>query len=191
MKAVVAWVVVACVIGALAPSLARAAGSYPQTREGWLVGFGAGGGSAGVSGDSQREGGFAGSFRVGYAFQPEISLELLSSVWTKSENNTDVTFSVGGVGIGYYPNAQGLEGLVLRGGVGFGDVSVGASSGGTRFSASESGFGFTVGAAYEFRVTRTFAIGPQVDFGYLSINGESANFVNGSLGFNWYFIPRK
>lgn len=174
-------------------SLARTAHAetYPQTREGWLVGFGIGGGTAGVSGSSTREGGTAGSFRVGYAFQPELSIELNSTAWTKSESGTTLTFSVAGPAVAFCPlGSQGL-GLVLKAGAGLGTVSASSSSGSSTFTASESGFGVLAGAAYEFRLRRTFAIGPQVDFNYLSINGESANYVDFGLGFNWYFIPKK
>jgi hypothetical protein len=163
--------------------------SFPQTREGWLVGFGVGGGTAGVSGGTNREGGIAGSFRVGYAFNPQVSAGLSSSAWSKSESGVTLTFSVGGPTVEFYP--VGAPGLVLRAGAGFGSVSASASSSGGTFTASESGFGALAGVGYEFRVLRTFAISPQVDFGYLTIKGDSANYVNFGLGFNWYFIPKK
>ncbi len=163
--------------------------SFPQTRDGWQVGFGVGGGSAGGSGGGSREGGGAGTFHVGYAFQPQVALELNSNAWTKSQDGATVTLSVTTASLSYYP--AGAQGLVLRAGAGFGDESVSASSGNLTFSASQTGFGATAGVGYEFRVKRTFAIGPQVDFGWISINGGSDNYINGALGFHWYFIPQK
>jgi len=174
----------------LLPALA-AAETHPQTREGWLIGFGVGGGSAGISADgasSDREGGFAASFRAGYAFQPQLSVELDSNGWSKEQDGTTTTFSVGTAAINYYPGAQGI---VLRGGVGFGSADVSTQVGSVTLSGSESGFGFLLGAGYEFRVRRTFAIGPQVDFGWMTLDAFDANYVNVGIGFNWYFIPRQ
>jgi len=148
------------------------------------------GGSASLSipdASTNREGGFAGSLRAGYAFTPEISLELNSNAWVKEQNGTTVTFSVSAVALNYYPGASGL---VLRGGVGVGSVDLSSSFGNTTYSSSESGLGLTVGAAYEFRVTRRFAIGPQIDFGWTDQTDYNTNHINGGLGFTWYFIPR-
>jgi hypothetical protein len=179
----------AFMITTLVPTLASAE-THPQTRQGWLVGFAVGGGSAGISVpgvSTERTGGGAGSLRVGYAFQPQISLELDSGGWTREEDGVTTTFSVGGVGLNYYPGAQGF---VLRGALGYGNADVSISSGSTTTSASESGFGFLVGTGYEFRVRRTFAIGPEVEYGWTTLSGFDANFVNLNLGFNWYFIPK-
>ena len=182
-------IVLAMLVGLAWTSTARA-GSYEQIRHGWLVGFGFGGGSAGVSipGEStDRESGFAGSLRAGYAFTPEISLELNSNAWLKEQNGTTLTFSVAAAALNYYPGASGF---VLRGGVGVGTVDVETTFGSTTVTTSESGLGLTVGAAYEFRVTRRFAIGPQVDFGWTDQQDLNTNHINGGLGFTWYFIPR-
>jgi hypothetical protein len=178
-------------VALLLPSIALAAGPYPQTREGWLVGFGVGGGSAGLTADnvsSDREGGAAGSFRVGYAFQPQLSLELNTNGWTKEQDGVTVSFSVIAAALNFYPGAQGL---VLRGGLGGGSGTAQVQVGSLVVKETKSGFGITAGAGYEFRVTRTFAVGPQVDFGWTSLDTFDANYINGCLGFNWYFIPNK
>jgi hypothetical protein len=172
------------------PSLAAAAGPYPQTRQGWLVGFGVGGGSAAISvgsATSDREAGGAGTFRVGYAFQPQLSLELDANTWTKTENSVTLSFSVATAAINYYPGASGL---VLRGGIGSGSADATILVGSHSFKGSESGLGLTFGAAYEFRVTRTFAIGPQLDYSLAKFSDFDSNHMIGSLGFNWYFIPK-
>ncbi|HEY2956349.1 MAG TPA: outer membrane beta-barrel protein [Candidatus Eisenbacteria bacterium] len=191
MKARILFVSVALFAATCVPALCAAQGPYSHARQGWLVGFGIGGGTAGISVDgntSDREGGGAGSFRAGYAFRPEYSLELNSNGWTKDDNGTTLSFSVATAAINYYP---GNTGLVLRGGVGFGsaDATVQIAPN-TTVTGSESGFGFTVGAGYEFRVMRTFAIGPQVDFGWMTLDSFDANYVNFGLSFNWYFVPK-
>jgi len=171
------------------PSLATA-GTYEHQRQGWLIGLGLGGGAAQVTtdaGNSDREGGFCGSLRVGYAFRPDLSLELNSNTWIKEEGGSTLSFSVGAVSLNYYPGASGL---VLRGGVGVGSVDLTTSIGSTTISASESGLGLTAGAGYEIRVTRRFAIGPQVDYSWTHQQDFDTNHIMGTLGLNWYFIPR-
>jgi hypothetical protein len=172
------------------PALA-AAEPNPQTREGWLVGIGVGGGSAALTSEgssSDREGGAAASLRVGYAFQPQFSAELDANGWSKEDAGVTTTFSVTTAAIDYYPGAQGI---VLRGGLGYGTTSLSAKSGSSSLTASESGFGFLVGAGYEFRLGRTFALGPQIDYSYMTLSDFNVNYVTLGLGFNWYFIPRK
>jgi hypothetical protein len=164
--------------------------SHPSTRQGWLLGFGFGGGSAGFSGggpSTDREAGAAGSFRVGYALQPEMSLELYSNGWAKEMSSVTYTLSTVTAAVNYFPGASGLA---LRAGIGFGGSTAGSTSGNTTTTTSDTGFGLTVGAGYEFRVTRTFAIGPQVDYGWMTLDALDADYVNLCLGITWYFIPK-
>jgi outer membrane protein with beta-barrel domain len=175
-------------LAAVAPPTAAAA--QPQTRQGWLIGLGLGGGSAGISADgnsSDREGGVAASLRAGYAFNPRVSLELGASAWTKEENNATLTFSATGPVLNYYP---GAEGLVLRAGVGVGTGEASLQSGNTTITASETGLGVMGGMGYEFRVTPRFALGPQIYAGWIDLDSFNANWVNFELGFHWYFIRR-
>jgi hypothetical protein len=166
------------------------AGTYPQDHNGWSIGFGVGGGSAGVSNDagqsSDRTSGGMGSFRVGYPLNPKVSLGLESNAWTKSEEGVTVTFSATTVGAAFFPS----EGLVVRAGVGLGSTTLSAKSGNLTATATESGFGLTYGIGYEFRLARTFALGPQIDGGYASFNGGSSNWAGLGLEFNWYFLKK-
>jgi len=189
MRLMGSFTAVAVLAGLALPSAARPE-SHQHVRQGWLLGLGFGGGSAAVSddsGSSDRQGGFAGSLRVGYAFTPEVSLELNSNAWIREESGTTVSFSVAAVALNYYPGAAGL---VLRGGVGVGTVDVSTSFGPGTISASETGLGLTGGAAYEFRVTQRVALGPQIDFAWTNQQGFNTNHINGGLAVTWYFIPR-
>ena len=180
---------IALLLAVSLPSLSFAQGPHPNMRQGWLIGFGVGGGSAGISGDNideEREGGITGSFRAGYSFRPDISLELNSNGWSKEDSGVTQTFSVSTAAINYYPGSMGV---VLRGGVGVGSADATARSGNTTLSVTESGFGFLLGAGYEFRVMRTFAIGPEVEFGWMTLDSFDANYVNGNIAFTWYFLP--
>lgn len=57
-------------------------------------------------------------------------------------------------------------------------------------SKDETGFALAAAAGYEWRLTKKFALGPQVEFNYLNIGGDlvdTANFFDATLGFNWYW----
>ena len=47
------------------------------------------------------------------------------------------------------------------------------------------------GIGYEFRVKRTFALGPTVNYSYISTDSFKADWVDGQLAFTWYFgVPQ-
>ena len=69
----------------LVPTSAAQA-AWPHERDGVLLGFGLGAGTAGVNIldiDSDRESGLGGSFRLGYAFTPQVAAGLEGTFWTK------------------------------------------------------------------------------------------------------------
>ncbi len=177
-------------LAAMALPSPAVAETYPPARAGWMLGFGLGGGSAAtnkVGGSSDREFGGAGSFRVGYVFQPQLALGMESSSWLKTHNSASTTLDVTTAAVAFYPGAKELA---LRAGVGFGTTSASDRLNGRTFTISESGFGTLVGAAYEYRIRRTLAVSPQVDFSWMSVTGFEVNYVNATLGLNWYFIPK-
>lgn len=166
------------------------AGTHPQNHNGWSIGFGLGGASAGLDvdglGSSDREAGGMGNFRVGFPLNEQISLAFEGNAWTKTENDVTVTFGATTIGVAVFPS----EGLVLRGGIGIGTTEVSVDIGSTTVSSTETGLGLHGGIGYDFRVARTFALGPQVDLGYTTFDGGSANWFGLGLNFNWYFIPK-
>jgi hypothetical protein len=191
------WVVAGLLLSALVLTAGVAgAGQHPQDHDGWSIGFGVGGGSAGVSfdnseGSSDRTGGGMGSFRVGYPLNPKVTIGLETNGWSKTETvegvDATVTFTATTVGAAFFPS----EGLVLRAGVGLGQNKFQLAEGGLSLSKTESGLGILYGAGYEFRLARTFALGPQLTGGFSTFDGGSANWIGGTLEFNWYFIPKK
>jgi len=163
---------------------------HPNVRHGWFLGFAAGGGSAGLTGDgesSDREGGSAGSLRAGYAISPDWGIGGEGNMWFKSQGGVDFTLSTFTASVYYYP---GQSGLVLRGGIGGGDAEAEVSQGNTTVTATESGLGISAGVGYDIRLARTFALGPQLDFGYVNVDSFDANYFNLGVSFNWYFIPK-
>jgi len=95
---------------------------------------------------------------------------------------------VAAIGLSYYPAA--VPGLSVHGGVGSGTTDLTLKVGNVSISGSDSGLGFTAGAGWEFRVARTFALGPKVDFGWMTLSDFDANYINGGLAATWYFIPK-
>jgi hypothetical protein len=170
---------------------AGAARSADHQRGGFFIGFNLGAGTAGISsdlGDTEREWGGAANFRLGAAIKSDLLLGADFSAWAKEEDGTTVTLSTYLVAVTYYP---GDEGFFLRGGIGFGSTSFEVDfGGGLTQTKDESGFALAGAAGYEWRLTRKFALGPQVEFTYLNIGGDlidTANYFNGTLGFNWYW----
>ncbi len=165
-----------------------AAGQYPQDHNAWSIGFGVGGASAGATADngasSDREGSVMGNFRIGYPLNEMVSLAYEGNAWSKSQDGVTLTFAANTIGVAVFPS----EGLVLRGGIGFGSATLAATGFGGTFTTTENGLGLHVAGGYDFRLGRTFAIGPQVDYGYTSFSGGHVDWFGAGLNFNWYFV---
>jgi opacity protein-like surface antigen len=173
------------VISALGAILAPiTADAHPQTRGGFFMGLGLARGSAALSpaaADLPRESGWGGTFRLGYAPNPKFALGIESNTWVEVAEGGAVTLGTLTAAVSVFP----VEGLVLRGGLGVGDAA-GAGDG----LSGEVGTGWMVGGGYEFRVTRSFAIGPQLDYNGVNLSNVDFNFVNVGLSTTWYFIPK-
>lgn len=164
------------------------AGAWPHERDGFILGFNLGAGSAGINlgnVDSDRESGLAGNGRVGYALSPEFALGLEGNFWTREVDGETWTFRVGAITATYYPGAKNFY---VRGGLGGGSMEYSVDSGGFTLTASDEGFGFLLATGYEWRLTRRFALGPQIEYSYGNIDDDlSMNYVNFTAGLNWYF----
>lgn len=173
-------------LAAAAPRNARA-GEWSHARNGFTIGFNVGVGSAGVDvdggGSSDRSTGGAGSLRIGYAVSPQVVVGFDGNGWTKDENGVSTTFSMGGLGVTWYPQEGGAW---LKAIVGAGRASFRTNVLGTDVEVSDNGGAFALGGGYEWRLARSFAMGPALDFARASFDGGSANWVNFSVGLNWY-----
>lgn len=177
-------------LGVLFVATSASAGSHPHDRNGFMIGFGVGGGNAGIEDGDDREWSAVGNFRIGYALRSDLVLHYEGSAWARQFDTVfgDVTwtFSTHTAALTYFP---GNTGLLLRGGVGLGAVNVELDSGNTNTESSETGFGFLLAAGYEWRLSRKFALGPHVEFDYQSY-GEDVGWsdqISGVLDFNWYW----
>ncbi len=178
----------------ITPGLAGAK-QYPHKRDGFLLGLGVGIGSAGadvsIVENLDRETDVIGSFRIGWALVERITLALDFNVWRnefRGDIATDVTwtFSLSTVSATVFP---GNVGFFIRGGIGVAAASAELNQGGGKVSDTEAGLGLLAATGYEWRVTETMAVGPQVNFAYLNLNGaiiESVEFISFAAQVTWY-----
>jgi hypothetical protein len=178
------------VLATNALAAADSSATWPHERQGWVLGFGVGAGSAGLSihGNlGNRETGATGSFLLGNMFTPEFALEVSANGWTRSEQGATVAFTNFTLGLGYYPGAGPV---LLRAGAGFGNIDFSGQISGEALSRTEGGFSLNAAAGYEFRMLRTLAVGPLVTYNYISTTSFSTNWVDAEVALNWYFVPQ-
>ena len=165
-----------------------AAEPWPHERDGFVIGFNLGGGSATAkpdAGGSESAGGGAGSFRLGWAFSNQFLVGLESTAWVGStELDADLTLSAYKLNFTWYPAAKGW---FLRAGFGGGTAKVSGTVLGADVSVSNSGGSFGVGGGHEWRLTRTFALGAAIDFNSIDLDDGKFEFVNYTAQLNWYF----
>jgi len=178
------------------------AGTHAHNRSGFYLGVGAGMASADTESgsgaspivvDLNREGGAAGNFRFGWAVMENMTLGLENSTWFRnydiSGTNIDANLklNVTAFAMTFFPSNMGLY---LRGGVGVGVTGIELKQGTTSVSGSEVGLGLIGAVGYEWRLTRLFAFGPQVEWAFMGTDGEetgSANFTSVTAQATWYW----
>ncbi|MEE9271122.1 MAG: outer membrane beta-barrel protein [Candidatus Krumholzibacteria bacterium] len=170
--------------------------TYPHLRDGFFAGVGLGFGNAGADislvENLDRESDGIGNFVFGWAVAQQLGLALEINAW-QSQFRGDVfrdvtwTFSLSTITATYFPSDIGF---FLRGGFGVGTSSVELTQGVVPVSETKAGPGFLAGAGYEWRVTEKMAIGPQVEFAYLNIEGEiteEVDFFAVTAHATWYW----
>lgn len=157
----------------------------PQTREGFYIGFGLGGGSFGCSDCTSREGSVTGQLRLGGALNQQLLLGVESAAWTKEEGGARLTHGNVSAVAQFYPSAT--NGFYVSGGVGVSRLEAQASSGGVTATVTESGLGFTAGMGYDVRVGNNFSVSPYGLFGWgdFELFG-SANTFQFGVGVTWH-----
>ncbi len=155
---------------------------------GFYVGFGLGYGSLGLDFDnddltSDREGGGAGVVFLGGAIRPNLLLGLDVNAWTKEDDNITRTISTSSLCLTYYATRE----FFLKGGVGFGNADVDVEYYHGTVSYSETGFGLTAGAGFEFRLTRRFALVPSAQWSYQSFDHFESNVFSITFNIGWFW----
>lgn len=163
----------------------------PHERDGFVIGFNLGLGSARVHPDNQVDsdadnssGGGGGAFRLGWAFANQFMVGLEGAAWVNSESEGDVTLTSSLINFTWYPAASGF---FLRTGLGGGKVEVTFDLGGQDVTLSDTGGSFGLGGGYEWRLGGKFALGAALDYHTFSVDGGDFDFFNGTVQLNWYF----
>ena len=151
------------------PSMAAA-----QDRTGVWFALGGGYGSADVTckecGATDRQSSGVGYLRGGWSLNPQTRIGVEYDVWTKKqavETGVEGTVSLSNVSgtISYYPSPT--ANFFVKGGVGASLVSTEFTVQGSKISADlGKGLGVIVGAGYDIRVGKRWAVTPAVDFWY-------------------------
>jgi len=176
----------------IAVAVPATAGQWPHERDGFMLGFNLGAGTATAKpdvGESDSGGGGSGSFRAAWAFSNQFLVGLESTAWVGTTDlDTELTLSSYKLNFTWYPAAKGW---FLRGGFGAGTARISTTIFGPEWSVSDSGGSFGVGAGHEWRLTRTFALGVAVDYCTIDLDEDSNfsnfDFVNYTAQLNWYF----
>lgn len=175
-------------VALLAISVPALAGSHPHERDGFVIGFNIGGGSANFTPDAGEKsdgGGGAGTFRLGWAFSNQFLVGFESPAWIGNTNlNADLDLFSYLLNFTWYPGAKGW---FLRAGFGGGTATVSTTILNTRVSAEDSGGSFGFGAGHEWRLTQKFALGVAVDFNTIDLDYGKFDFANFTAQLNWYF----
>lgn len=155
-----------------------------QTREGFFIGFGLGGGSFGCTDCGDRQSGVSAQLNLGGALSDQLLLGVLSSAWTKEESGARLTHANLSAMAQYYPVAT--SGFYVRGGVGFSTLEVSTTASGLTLSGSESGLGMSAGLGYDIRTGANFSVSPYGVFQWGDFEGGSANTFQIGLGVQWH-----
>ncbi len=174
----------------------RAPGGYrrmPDARQGLLLSFGLGGGSAYLSNENAgRTGVFDFDFRLGYGFSDRFQLFMDfggdAGHYPQRPDFYSWTFTIRGQTVLIGDRAG--NGLNLNAGVGIGGVDYTDSY--YYGYSSSTGFAAAGGISYDARITPWFAISPEffVNWHEIPNSGPYANDVSsvfgGRLNFLWY-----
>ncbi len=174
----------------LLPVVATA--QHPQTRQGFGISLGLGAGSANFCDDCDELASteLSGYLRLGGYLNPSLFLAAETNGWVGSSNAYDAPTLGAIMGVAqWYPMVD--QGLYLKAGLGYSYSTVY-----TYFSTS--GFAGSIGAGYDFRLARNFALSPYVNYvsqfggSYrYSDTGESVvdarlHLFQFGLGFTWF-----
>lgn len=179
----------------LLPAIATA--QRPQTRSGFGISFGLGAGSASVSCDGCvgfGGTGFSDYLRLGGYLKPDLFLAVETNAWFDDALNSgsDYIGAILGV-VQWYPNAK--KGWYVKGGLGYAYSDLLSYESPSMMYVNPSGLGISVGAGYDWRVARNFALTPYLSYlrivggstdYYVESVGVSVGLLQFGLGFTWF-----
>jgi hypothetical protein len=143
--------------------------------------------------DPERANSFSGNFRLGWAVADNLTIGLESSTWLKDYDigNTTADLRLTGTVTTFAAAVfPGNMGLYMRGGVGVATGRAEISDGNITFDETETGLGLLGAVGYEWRLTPKFALGPQVQYAFLNIEGDGTDhvdFLSLTAQLTWYW----
>jgi len=161
----------------------RAHAQNPQTRHGFWIGFGFGGGSARLScngcGDTTITAA-TGHIKLGGTLRPNLLIGGEVNAWSRPKENGE-KFTLGNVSaiVQYYPAPA--NGFFLKGGLG---VATAEDNSDVDGKFTGTGFGFIFGLGYDIRVARNFSLTPIANLYWGGI-GELSQGGSTSSGLGW------
>jgi len=173
--------------------------SKPQTRDGFTISFGLGGGTAGSTCDgcdSDRKTAPSGYLRLGGALRPGLILAGEINGWSKTETEqgleAELTIVTVNALVQWYPQPAG--GFFVSGGIGAGSMALGVKlPTGPTVSDHTNGLGYQLGAGYDIRLARNFSLTPFATYfatagGKVDSSGQKidGNVFHVGLGFTWH-----
>ena len=173
-------------VGALLLAAGTADAQHPH--QGFWIGFGLGAGVNTADGFEDSRAGGAGYLRLGGTVSPKVLLGGEFSGWGRTVD--DVTVGAGNTSfiVQFYPGANG--GVFLKGGLGIATIRVSTDVLGVDVSATETGFGTTIGLGYDARVGSSIFLTPNVDLLWQTYDIAGANadqaIVLFTLGLTWH-----
>lgn len=135
------------------PSAASA--QREHTRQGFWFNVGLGVGSLGCDDCDDRTSSVSGQIGLGGTLSQKVTLGVMSSGWTKSEDGATLTVGTLTAAIRFYPSATG--GFFLTAGLGLGSIKASVDGFG---SESEAGSGAMLGLGWDFRIGDNTSITP-------------------------------
>lgn len=167
-------------LAALVPALGRTENSTaPKTdRRGFFLGLDAGGGGNYFS-DKKNRGAFTGGLVIGGGLNEKILLMYEDSASIGLAKTTPT------VGEGLFAAQFFLtSNYYVRPGIGFGSAE---TSSGTVTTATDIGFAAGLAAGYEFRLSKRFALSPEVKGHFLRAQGVNYYDYGVVADMRWYF----
>ncbi len=167
----------------LGTALARAQDSHPH--QGFWIGFGLG---AGVSTEGDPQAGGDLYLRIGGTLNPHWLLGGEAVGWGRSENGASLGRGNTTFSLLFYPGSAG--GFYAKAGVGMAYVNLSGEAFGLDISASEQGFGSTVGLGYDIRLGNNLFLVPAFDWLFQAFDSNTFGSTNSvfmvSLGLIWH-----
>ncbi|MCI5072546.1 autotransporter domain-containing protein [bacterium] len=153
-------------------------------RKGFFIGFSLGGGGLNVDGGDYRKGAYLGGLRIGGGISEDILLMAETNNAIGEEDGLTVTHG----SLSFAAQFFFRDNFYVRPAIGIATLQVDGSEGSFSFSStSDAGFNASVSAGYEFRLSKRFALSPEITYAYSSVESITVSHYGAKAALQWYF----